>query len=327
VSPGLKITSPWIVLECVALAMLLPACARAQSSSDIGELFATETTAHGPVLLAGTGMSVAGGSQIAAGKSVATLRLTRGGELLLCPNTSLTVGAVDDTAPVRSQELMLSMDTGSLEFNYPINDLGDTLVTPDFKFMLAGPGVFHFALGVNSRGDTCIKPLRGNSASIIVSEMLGSGVYQVKSDEAVIFAGGKMSGRGKLDGECGCPVSPPVLEAKESAAAPTPEQPKSGEAARSSEARPEPAGSQMTSTLEKPAHSHMELEVPLVFRGDQPEPAYAVARIRFSSLPNMFLVPQKPLALKPGQQQISEKNKEKKGFFGRIKGFFAAIFH
>lgn len=60
------------------LAIPLLASAAAQSPADIGELFASETTAHGPVLLAGTGMVVSSGSQVAAGKSVATLRLARG---------------------------------------------------------------------------------------------------------------------------------------------------------------------------------------------------------------------------------------------------------
>jgi hypothetical protein len=271
-------------------------------------------------------MGVASGSQIAAGKSVATLRLARGGELRLCPNTSLTIGAVDDHDPLRSQELMLSMDTGSLEFNYPINDLGDTLVTPDFKFMLAGPGVFHFALGVNNRGDTCIKPLRGNSASIIVSEMLGSGVYQVKPDEAVLFAGGKVSSRGMLQDECGCPAPPPLLQANasggsEHAASP----PEPVEKAKSLEAAPSTIGSSADKKNIGPVRA--ELEVPLVFRGDQAQPIYAVARIKFSLLPNMFLSQEKPLALKPGQQQVAAKSKEKKGFFGRIGGFFAALFH
>jgi hypothetical protein len=299
-----------IVFVGVALALSFPGCARAQSPPDIGELFATETTAHGPALLAGMGMGVASGSQIAAGRSVATLRLARGGELRLCPNTSLTIGAVDDHEPLRSQELMLSMDTGSLGFNYPINDLGDTLVTPDFKFMLAGPGVFHFALGVNNRGDTCIKPLRGNSASIIVSEMLGSGVYQVKPDEAVLFAGGKVSSRGMLQGECGCPAPPP---------------PEPVETAKSGVAAPSTIGSSTDNKNIGPVRA--EVEVPLVFRGDQAQPLYAVARIKFSALPNMFLSQEKPLALKPGQQQVAAKSKEKKGFFGRIGGFFAALFH
>jgi hypothetical protein len=81
---------------------------------------------------------------------------------------------------------------------------------------------------------------------------------------------------------------------------------------------------------EKPDGVHMQVEAPLVFRGDLAvQPAYTVAHIRFSALPNLFLAQEneKPIVLKPGQGEVSPKNKEKKGFFGRIKGFFASLFH
>lgn len=324
------------VVNVLFLVVLLPICAAAQSP-DIGELFASETTAHGPVLLAGTGMTVVSGSQVAAGKSVATLRLARGGEIRLCPDSSLTVSAVQNNVSQRSQELMLSMNTGSLELDYPVNDLADTLMTPDFKLMLAGPGVFHFAFGVNNLGDTCIKPLRGNTASLIVTEMVGDAVYQVKQDEAIVFAGGKLSGRLPLDTNCGCPVPAPVIQAKASEPSKLEDRPKPGQ-------QPKPAGqpkpaeslvaqvpSDVTAPLpaEKPGDVHVQVDAPLVFRADQPEPVYTVARIRVSALPNTYLPQEneKPVVLKPGKGEVSAKNKERKGFFGRIKGFFGALFH
>jgi hypothetical protein len=304
--------------------------ATAQAPVDIGELFASEPTAQGPVLLAGTGMAVASGSQVAAGKSVATLRLARGGEIRLCPSASLTVSGVQNNLPPGSQELMLSMDPGSVELDYPLNDMADTLITPDFKIMLAGPGVFHFGFAVNNRGDTCIKPLRGNSASLIVTEMLGNGVYQVKPDEAVMFAGGKLSGRSPMEIVCGCPKPPPVMEAKEQ------EEPKEAPPVASDQPKPTSpssttvVASDVTAPLpaEKPNATHMQVEVPMIYRADQPEPAYAVARIRFSALPNVFWAQekQKPIVLKPGKEEVSAKNKEKKGFLGKVKGFFAALF-
>lgn len=314
------------------LLLLLSAAlsAAAQSPAEIGELFASETTARGPELLAGTGMSVAGGSQLTAGKSVATLRLARGGEVRLCPNTSLTASVVDNHVPKNNQELMLSMDTGAVELEYPLNDLGDTVITPDFKLMLAGPGVFHFALGVNNRGDTCIRPLRGHSASIIVSEMLGNGVYQVKQDEALMFSGGKLSGRVPLDSVCGCPRPPPVMQAK---AEELPPGEPAKEQGKPSESSATGIGSATGPLAERSDARHVQ--APLVFQGnqpeplpDQPEPVYTVARIRFSALPNLFLSQEsaKPIVLKPGKGEVSAKSKQNKGFLGRIKGFFAGLF-
>ena len=73
----------------------------------------------------------------------------------------------------------------------------------------------------------------------------------------------------------------------------------------------------------------MQVDAPLVFRADQPPPAYTIARVRFSSLPNAFL-PQENVpatVLDQGKPEVSSKPKEKKGFFGRIRGFFASLFH
>lgn len=301
--------------QFTVLVLLASSFALAQNPLEVGELFASESTANGPVLLAGTGMSVVSGSQVAAGKSVATLRLARGGEIRLCPNASLTVSVVDANVPKTEQELMLSMDAGSIELNYPLNDVGDILITPDFRLTLAGPGVFHFALGVNNRGDACINPLRGNSVSIIITEMLGNAVYQVKQDEAVLFAGGKLSARIPLDEPCGCPKPPPVLEARQEE-----EEPKPPEKEKPADAAPQPV--QRNDAL------HMEVQAPLVFNGNQPQPSYIVAKIRFSTLPNVFLAQenQKPVVLKPGKGVVSPKSNENKGFFGRIKGFFAGLF-
>lgn len=317
--------------------VLLSFAAEAQSPPAIGELFASETTSHGPVLLAGTGMTVLSGSQVSAGKSVATLRLERGGEVRVCPNSGLTVSTPQNSVGQGSSELMLAMDAGAVELDYPLNDLADTLITPDFKLMLAGPGVFHFALGVNGRGDTCIKPMRGNSAGIIVSEMMGSGVYQIRPEEALLFVGGKLTGRTNLVGDCGCPKPPPTQVAEEHKPAPaqTPAAPPAPPADVAS-AVPVPAPISTTAETpssppaEKPDNVHMEVDAPLVFRGDQPiQSAYTVARIRFSSLPNMLLAQEneRPGVLKPGKSEASAKDKEKKGFFSKIKGFFASIFH
>ncbi|HKD12972.1 MAG TPA: hypothetical protein VKE71_00375 [Candidatus Angelobacter sp.] len=226
----------------------------------------------------------------------------------------------------------MAMDTGSLELDYPINDLADTLITPDFKITLAGPGVFHFALGVNNQGDTCIKPMRGNSAGIIVSEMLGNDFYQVRPDQAILFAGGKLSGRTSLIGECGCPKPPPVMVAEGKKGTPSETAPAPAPASEAAAAKPAPAKSDPTAPLppENPDAVHVEVEVPLIYRGDQPiQPAYTVAHINFSALPNVDLPQEKVEAnvLKTDREEVSAKGKQKKGFFGKIKGFFASLFH
>src|SRR5258708_14021240 len=96
--------------------------ASAQSSGDLGELFATEATANGPLMQAGTGMPVAGGSELSAGRSTATLRLDRGGEIKICPFSHLSVPGSPGHAP-----LMIALGGSSPDISYPMNDLPDLL--------------------------------------------------------------------------------------------------------------------------------------------------------------------------------------------------------
>lgn len=289
----------------------------AQTPAVVGELFASEATAHGPALLTGSGMSVVSGAQASAGTSPATLRLQRGGEIKVCPRSSLTVNAMPGGAG-----LMMAMNASALEMNYPINNLADTLITPDFKLMLAGPGVFHFAVGVNNHGDTCIKSLRGNSSSVIVQEMMGAGVYQVKPDEAVLFAAGKLSGRTVLESDCGCPAPAPILQAEKKEAP--------ADAGKSSVTAPVPQ-------LEA-GEVHVQVDAPLVFNAEPAaEPTSVVAKVRFSTLPDVFLLQEKleppvlaPSASAQNKEVVSakepEKRREKKGFLGKLKGLVVSLF-
>jgi hypothetical protein len=88
----------------------------------------------------------------------------------------------------------------------------------------------------------------------------------------------------------------------------------------------------------------LEVNTPFVFSGAAANGARpnAVARIQFSSLPNVFFVQEEavPVVLveKPAEVSIREEQKaasgpvpqskkEKKGFVARIKGFFGSVFH
>jgi len=315
----------------LALAFCVPA--HAQGPVPVGELFASDANGEKTLQLAGSGMSVVSGSDLAAGIAAATLKLYRGGEVRICPHSGLNVTA-------GGRGLTLATGTGSLEVEYELTqESADILITPDFNVTLAGPAKFHFALGVSKNGNTCVKPLAGNSGEMSFAESLGSGTYKTKPDESVLFLTGKLDQHSDFTGECGCPQPAPVMRAAPQPTPPLP-QPAATPAAESPVAV---ARNAPPATDADPASQvHVQVDTPFVFSakpsGDRP---YAVAKIQISTLPNVIFVqeqvepivlPQKPAEVSPQAKAepprpVEAPRKERKGFMSRIKGFFGSIFH
>ena len=155
------------------------------------------------------GSRVASGSSIAAKDETAVLRLARGGEIRVCPGTTVSVA----TSP-NGQDLMLGMNTGSLETHYHLAESSDSILTPDFRILLPGPGEFNLAIKSDARGDTCVSSLPGSNSSIVVAELLGNGTYEVKPEQQVLFRQGRMQSVETPLAACGCPPpQEPVMRA------------------------------------------------------------------------------------------------------------------
>lgn len=322
---------------------LLSVPALAQGPVPLGELFAADAEGQKSLQPVGSGMTVVSGSELSAGIAPATLKLYRGGQVRICPRSGLSVSA-------SGHGLMLATGTGAVEIDYQLSpEAVDVVITPDFNVTLVGPGSFHFAVEVNKRGDTCVKTLQGNNSEITFSELLGTGSYKVKADEAAYFPGGKIQGPTAFTGDCGCPPMAPVLRAENQPAANPPKEkenadpnpPKPGEhvmVASNDPTSPTPP--------EHPGQVHVQVDTPFVFNarpsGTGP---YSVAKLQISTLPNVFFVQElvDPLVLREKTPEVSQKTdlepakpvakpaekpkQEKKGFMGRIKGFFGSLFH
>jgi hypothetical protein len=303
----------------VLAVLVLGMCCTAEAQQTLGELYATDARVKGSVILAGSGTSVLSGSSIAAGAQNATLKLERGGSLLVCSGTNLSVNASQN-----GRELMFSLNSGNLEMNYPLGAAADTLLTPDLRLLLPGPGTVHIAVKVSPQGDTCVQSLPWNVAAIVVSETMGDATYQVKPDEAVLFKGGHLSEAAATKQHCGCPLSQPIPPTQVARAAPPPPP--------AAESKPIPLA------LKPPPADqdvHIAVSAPLVFRADDPAPdlAETVATLK---LEHNQVLQLDPVVLPPPQLQkthaersapVVAQKEQKRGLFSKVGAFFATIFH
>jgi hypothetical protein len=306
----------WIVAAGILGASVM-LCAQ---NNVVGELFASDASVRGSVLLAGTGTKVVSGSSVTAGDAPAVFRLSRGGDLRICPATSVTL-----TSSSSGREVMIGMSTGSIEAHYTLAQSADTIMTPDFRVLLAGPGTFNFAIKADDRGNVAVRALAGNTASLIVSELNGDGMYQVKPSEEVLFHNGKLADPDHTAlPEFGCPVPPPVqraaIEAPKDAPKPTEEK----------KADPPPV------PMRPVAEQHLEAAVPFIYQPGDPaqEVVVGVARLRLTHgpvLPGRVVLPPPPppkeTAVAAHAPSPKKEPAPKRGFFGKVGAFFAAIFH
>jgi hypothetical protein len=322
--------------------MVLTASIGASAQAVVGEMFASDASVRGSVLFASGGTQIQSGSSVSAGDAAAVLKLARGGEVRVCPKTTVSVSSSSN-----GRDLLWGMNDGALEAHFQLATSADTFITPDFRILLAGPGTFHFAISSNSRGDACVRALASNTSSLIVNELYGDGTYQVKPNEQVIFHGGKLANAdGLVPPDCGCPPPPiPVEHAQMNtstlAAAggqvaakpvPVPVLTKLGPS------RFELANLGETSILPPPddvpvSEPHLQMEAPFVYSPADPEQemVMAVARLRLTSGSNFAQAEVQPPIEKPSEPTkvmvaAPVQTAKKKGFFGKIGSFFSAVF-
>jgi hypothetical protein len=300
--------------------------------------------ASGPLVLASDAGSV--GSSFTAGADTAVLRLSTGGEVRVCPGTTVSI-----TPSENRHNLLLGMNSGGIEAHLQLDDSADLIMTPDFRIALEGPGEFHYAFSSEKNGDTCVRALPGNTISATATELLDAQTYHVKPTEQVVFRGGRVDRIDtKVPLECGCPPPRQNIERAQN------DLPVQGNAA--SEARPPtapnsppgensaaearsgiPAGNSEPGEASPANELHVQVTAPLVFHASGPPPPAPVENAEAAPLeirPTTTAVteqPNPPIAAKPAKVPATndgltiETKTAQPGFFGKVRRFFAKIFH
>jgi len=150
----------------------------------IGTMQAQDATIRGAVTLNGATAELRSGAEVSTGASPVNVKLVRGGTLRICPRSSVQL-----TSSPSGKELLVALNSGAVETDYQLAGSADVLMTTDFQVQLAGPGSFHYALEARDK-DLCAQSLAGANASLIVSETMGAGTYQVRPGDRVHFANG-----------------------------------------------------------------------------------------------------------------------------------------
>jgi hypothetical protein len=294
---------------------------------------------HSGALVTLAGEGVVSGSSFTAGENTAVLNLVRGGQVDVCPGTTVSV-----TPSQSRHNVMLAMNTGALEAHYALDASSDSIVTPDFRILLTGPGEFHYAVSADTRGNTCVRALPGNTAAAIVSELMGDRTYQVKATDQLLFHSGRLD---EVDMsvplECGCPPRQPILRAGNDPAqvtdASTSGPQNLGARPSVAELKPQEGSTRGGSTLPAATPTpdskqvRMQVEAPLVFRATDLPPApigetraLPAQSRQVAGLGISDPLPPIPPAKPQGASSEAANAPPRRGFFGKLRGFFTSMF-
>jgi len=253
-------------------------------------------TVTGALQVTGGKALIAASGAVTAGQASNTdVALPLRGSLRVCAATTVKLAADASVSSGEQPGLMIALDHGAIEASFSAGTNADTVLTPDFRILIGGPGAAHVKIRLADHGDTCVDNPGGNAPYVLVTSVFDGSLYRVQPGQRVMFQHGSVQEVVDQEREpCGCP--PIQVQGNEF--------PLAQSAGLVPLAEPKPS---QTAQNGKPAVA----APPLVHNAGEPAPGAEPAAASGAAQP--AAAPAKPAP-------------KKRGFFGRIGGFFRRIF-
>jgi hypothetical protein len=252
----------------------------------------------------GTAFILSSGT-VTSGAMTTNVILPRRGVLRVCASTSVHLSADPSVPAGETPGLMMALDHGAVEASFATGQNSDTLLTPDFRILIGGPGSSDLKVRLGQHGDTCVDNPGANAPYVLVSSVFEGGAYRVQPGQRVMFQHGSLKEVVDQEREpCGCPPD---------ARPGTNDFPLAQSAGLAPLEKPAPAPQQAGVVTLQP---QQQLSEPLVYTAPAPPPA---------ELPKPPQSVPAPVASQPIAAATTPANK-KPGFFHRVGLFFRKIF-
>jgi len=149
---------------------------------------------------------IASSGSVTAGTTTTQVALPHRGALRICASTTVKL-AVDSSIPTaETPGLLMALDHGAIEASFSTGQNADTVLTPDFRILIGGPGASDVKVRLGQGGDTCVDNPGTNAPYVLVTSVFDGRLYRVQPGQRVMFQHGSLDTVVDQEKEpCGCP--------------------------------------------------------------------------------------------------------------------------
>lgn len=209
----------------VALSLALLSALAAQNTgiTYVGVISGHDASVRGTIKVVDQGIAASSGAQIAAGAHNAVIHLTRGGDISVCRKSAVTLNAY-------ASQLLIGLQSGTIDAKYPLAAAPDTLLTADFRMTVASGGrtpaaLADYRIAMGPGGELLVQVLSDSDASVQVASLFDDVHANVRPGEMRAFVSSTSTRNAEQIAQTvalRCPVEEPRVEAASIAESPPP---------------------------------------------------------------------------------------------------------